>query len=104
MSDDEGVITKGPFKGKTIKFASSDRIEQFAYISSEFMEEIFDLMPGEYLISDESDVSDFTDAGSSNTYAIWARIKDHYNIDELEVSSGRFVEIFSEIARRRNPQ
>ena len=104
MSDDDHVIQKGPFKGKRITFASTERIAGFAQISGEFMEEICDLMPGEYLISDESDLRDFTHMGSSDTSALWARITSYYGIEEIEVGSGRFVDIFSVIARRREAQ
>lgn len=63
MSKDDKVLTRGPFKGKKITFASTERIEEFKEIASEFMREIFDLLPGEYLISDESDLHDFTEIG-----------------------------------------
>jgi len=104
MSDDDHVIRKGPFKGKKITFASTAQIEDLQQIANEFMEEIFDLLPGEYLISDESDLCDFTEMGSSDTSTIWAGITSHYGIKEFEVGSSRFVDIFTEIARRRKPQ
>ena len=71
MSKDDKVIARGRLKGKTITYASTERIEDFTRLSSEFMEQIFDLEPGEYLISDESDLLDFTDMGSSDTSVIW---------------------------------
>jgi len=104
MTDDDGIISRGRFRGKKIKYASTERIEEFADIASEVMMEIFDLLPGEYLISDESDVLDFTDFGSSDTSEIWQRIRETYGIEESDIGSGRFVNIFAEIARRRNIQ
>ena len=104
MSKGDGRIPSGRFKGKKITFASTERIEEFAHISSEFMEEIFELLPGEYAISDESDVRDFTEMGSSDTSEIWARIKEMYGVDNADVGSGRLASIFAEIARRRNVQ
>lgn len=104
MSNDDGVISRGRFKGKKITFASTERIEEFAQIASGFMEEIFELLPGDYIISDESDVSDFTGMESSDTSEIWKRISEVYGIEQSDVGSGRFVYIFAETARRRNIQ
>ena len=104
MSDDDDIISRERFRGKKIKYASTERIEEFAEIASEFMMEIFDFLPGEYLISDESDVADFTDFGSSDTSEIWQRIQESYDIEESDTGSSRLVDIFSEIAQRRNIQ
>jgi hypothetical protein len=104
MSNGDGVVSRGRFKGKKITFASTARVEELAQIASEFMAEIFDLLPGQYAISDESDVRDFTEMGSSDTSEIWTRIKEVYGVTNLDVTSGRLVDIFTEIARRRNPQ
>lgn len=104
MSKDDSIISKGRFKGKKIVFASTERIEELAQIATEFMEEIFDLLPGDYIISDESDVRDFTEMASSDTSGIWTRIKNVYGIEQSDVGSGRLVNIFDEISRRRNIQ
>ena len=104
MSKGDGVISRGRFKGKRITFASTVRIEEFAHISTEFMEEIFDLLTGEYAMSDESDIRDFTQMGSSDTPRVWARIRDIYGVDNSDVGSDRLVAIFAEISRRKNPQ
>ena len=103
MSNDR-VISKGRFKGRKIEFASTERIDEFARIADEFMEEIFELQAGEYLISDESDVCDFTEMGSADDSEIWKRIKRRFGLDKSDVGPGRFVNIFAEIARRRNVQ
>jgi hypothetical protein len=104
MSKGDWVISKGRFKGKRVKFAPSARVEEFAHISSEFMEEIFDLRPGDYAISDESDIRDFMEIGSSDTSRIWTRIKDVFGVDNSDVGSSRLVAIFAEISRRRTLQ
>ncbi len=104
MSNGNGVVSRGRFKGKKVTFASTARVEEFAQVASEFMGEIFDLLPGDYAISDESDIRDFTDMGSSDTSEIWRRIKEAYGVTNSDVTSGRLVDIFVEIARRRNPQ
>ena len=104
MSKDDKVITRGPFKGKKITYASRERIEGFAQLADEFMERIFDLEPGEYLITDESDVRDFTEMGSSDTSEIWKCIDESYGIVNADVRSGRLVDIFAEVAQRRSRQ
>ena len=104
MSKDDKRISHGPFKGKTVTFAPTARIEDFTALANEFMEEIFDLLPGEYLISDESDLRDFTEMGSSDTSELWKRIRVIYGIEAPDVDSGRLVNIFIGIARRRNVQ
>ena len=96
------MTTGDRFKGKTITYASTERIEAFTRLSDEFMERIFDLEPGEYLISDESDLLDFTDFGSSATTEIWKRITEAYGVSLADVRSERFVEIFAAICQRRN--
>jgi hypothetical protein len=80
------------------------KVESFAQLKDEFMTKIFDLGPGDYLITDESDLRDFTEMGSADTSKIWSSITEHYRIDRSDVGSERFVKIFSEIARRRSLQ
>lgn len=104
MSKDDKVITRGRFKGKTITFASTERIEEFAQLTNDFMEQVFDLEPGEYLITDESDLLDFTDMGSSDTSETWKHINEIYGVALANVGSERLVNIFTEITRRRNIQ
>lgn len=98
------MITRGRFKGKKITYASTERIAEFAQLSSEFMEQVFDLEPGEYLISDESDLLDFTDMESPDTAEIWKRITEIYCVSPADVGSERLMNIFTLIAQRRNVQ
>jgi hypothetical protein len=104
VSTDDRGISRDRFKGKKITFASTARIEGFTLLANDFMEEIFDLQRGEYLISDESDVLDFTEMGSSDTSEVWKRIKEIYGVELPDVGSGKLVNIFTEIARRRKLQ
>jgi hypothetical protein len=91
-------------KGKKIEFASSERIEEFRRIADDFMLEVFDFLPGEYLITDESSLRDFTEFGSSDTSPIWSRVTKIYSIEPTDVPSERFVDLFAEIAARKNLQ
>ena len=59
MSSSDKVIRSGPFKGKKITFASTDIVEEFKTIADDFMLDVFELEPGDYVISDESDMRDF---------------------------------------------
>ena len=104
MSKNEKRPTRGRFAGKKITFASMERIEAFGQLAGDFMGQVFDFLPGEYLISDESDLLDFTQMGSSDTSEIWTRITEVYGVSLPDVESERLVNIFTEIARRRNLQ
>jgi len=96
-------IKRGPFKGKKIEFAPTDRIERTREIANEFMFEIFDFNAGEYLLTDEASINDFTEIGSSDTAPIWSKIEIHYGITIEQVASNILVDIFDEILARRKP-
>ena len=104
MSKDDKRITRGRFAGKKITFASTERIEEFRQLASDFMGQVFYFLPGEYVISDESDLRDFMELGSSDTSEIWKRITEIYGVSLADVDSDRLVSIFTEITRRRNLQ
>ena len=74
------------------------------HVANEFMMEIFDILPGEYLIPDESSIRDYTEFGSSDTSEIWGRIRDAYSLEKSDVRSEVLVDIFAEIQARRNVQ
>jgi hypothetical protein len=61
-------------------------------------------LPGEYLITDESSLRDFTAFGSSETSLIWSNVTELYAIERADVPSERLVDIFAEIQARRNLQ
>ena len=97
------VSDRRPIKSRKITYAQTDRIEAYAKLAEEFMEDIFDLMPGEYFITDESDIRDFTELGSSDTSAIWKRIDEVFGVAS-DVVSGRLVDVLDAITRSRNVQ
>lgn len=51
-------VSSHELSGKT--FAPIDQVESFGVLVDEFVSSIFELEPGEYLITDESDLLDFT--------------------------------------------
>jgi hypothetical protein len=75
--------------GKKISFAPTDQVESFGVLVSDFMSSIFELEPGEHMITDESDLFDFTPLDSEDTTEIWARIGELYGIASSDVASER---------------
>lgn len=98
------TIKRGAFKGKKVTYASTGRIEEFRKLAGDFMMDVFDLLPGDYLITDKSSLRDFTDFGSSDTSPLWRRITETYGIRTTDVPSERIVDIFTEIQARRSAQ
>ena len=98
------IFKRGAFKGKKFELASTDRLEDFRGASADFMSKVFDFLPGDYLITDESSLRDFTDFASSDTSLIWGRITELYAIGKADVPSERLVDIFAVIQARRNIQ
>lgn len=60
MNKRDRVISSGPFKGKKVTFAPTTGVDLLTEISEDFMTKIFGLELGEYLITDESSLHDFT--------------------------------------------
>ena len=98
------TIKRGAFKGKKVTYASADRIEEFRELAADCVMELFDFLPGDYLITDESSLRDFTDFASSDTSPLWRRITEIYGVGKADVSSERLVDIFTEIQARRSVQ
>jgi hypothetical protein len=97
-------LPRDTFEGKQVTFAPTDRVDAYPEIATEFMSEIFELEPGDYLITDEADVLDFTPMDESDTTEIWHRIEAAYGITLAEAESGRLAVIFEAIANRRRVQ
>ena len=97
-------VKRGPLKGKKITYAATDRVDDYRELASDFMTEVFDFLPGDYLITDESTLHDFTDFGTSDTSQIWPRITETYAVDKSDVPSEKLADIFAAIQRRRSIQ
>jgi hypothetical protein len=89
------------FREKRITSASTDQVESFGELVNEFMSSIFQLEPDEHMITDKSDLLDFTPLDSSGTGAIWERIKEVYAIAPSDVGSERLISILATILQRR---
>ncbi len=97
MNNDSRIISSGPFKGKEIEFAPTSGVDMFIKISDEFMKKIFDFAPGEYLISDESSLHDFTGLNEWDLTDIRKKIQVVYDLDISDIESGNLLEIFKRI-------
>jgi hypothetical protein len=70
-------------------------------ISDEFMKKIFGFAPGEYLISDESSLHDFTGLNGWDLTDIREKIRDVYDLDISDIKSGDLLEIFKRIHNKK---
>ena len=91
-------------KPKRIEFAPAAQVDAFAKISDEFMLEICEFEPGDYLITDESELRDFASFGTFDTSAFWRRIGLRYGLSRSDVGSERLVRIFAAIESARRLQ
>jgi hypothetical protein len=102
MKEDKRIIKSGPFKGKRIEFASTAGVDRFQTISEDFMRRIFNFEPGEYLITDESSLRDFTGLDEVELTDIQKRILDFYSLDVSDIGPGNLLEIFKRIHYHRS--
>ena len=95
------IISRGPLKGKKIEFAPATGISRFRAISEDFMNKVFGLEPGEYLISDESNLHDFTGLDDVELPDIHKKIQEVYTIDVSDIKSKNLLEIFKRISHSK---
>jgi hypothetical protein len=98
------ILPSDTFDGKPVTLAETDVIDTYPQVAIAFMSEIFELDPGDYLITDEADLLGFTPLDESDTTEIWARIENAYGITESDVGSSLLIRIFEEIEKRRRTQ
>ncbi|MDI6890212.1 MAG: hypothetical protein QMC83_04645 [Thermodesulfovibrionales bacterium] len=102
MSEDDKIIQSSPFKGKKIEFAPTTGVDMFLEIADDFMRRIFDFEPGEYLITDESSLFDFTGLDEMEIPDIHKKIQDVYDLDVSDIPSGKLLGIFMRIHWQRS--
>jgi hypothetical protein len=95
------VLPAGTFEGKAVTLAETDGVEAYSQLAAEFMSQIFGLDAGDYLITDETELLDFTPFAESDTTEIWARIENEYGIGKSDVGSRLLLRIFEAISKRR---
>jgi len=97
--EEERIIPSGPFKGKKIEFAPTTGVDMFWDIAEDFMQKVFDLEPGDYLITDESSLHDFTGFGVE-LEDLQRKIRELYDVDVSDLKSGNLLDIFTRIYHR----
>lgn len=100
MPEDDKMIPGGPLKGKKIELAPTTGIDMFWDIAVDFMERIFHFAPGEYLITDESSLWDFTGVDDMEIADVHEKIQKIYDLDVSDLQSGNLLDIFLRIHRR----
>jgi hypothetical protein len=65
------------------------------------MKKIFDFEPGNYLITDESSLHDFTGLDEMKFTDIHKKIQDVFDVDVSDIVSGNLLEIFTRIHHRK---
>lgn len=97
-------VESGPLKGRRIELASASRVEAAGQIAVQIMLEVLELEVGDYLITDESLLTDFTGYGSSDAESCWKLVESIFAVSRAEVGSDNLAEIFETIMAKRNPQ
>lgn len=95
-------LKDGPFKGMLILPPLIKGVDSFLHISIPFMKKIFDLESEEYLISDESRISDFIEFGTCDVAPIMRKIEKVYGIRLPESHKGNLLEIFRMVDRNKD--
>ena len=91
------VIQAGPFKGKRIEMAPASRLALVRDVADDFMRQVFEMEPGDYLITDDSSLFDFAGPGDAALKEICARIRQVYDLDVSGIPNGNLVDIFVRI-------
>ncbi len=76
----------------------------FRSFADEFMQEIFCMEPGSYLITDESSLRDFQGVEDLELPDILRKIREVYGVDVSDIVSGNLVEVFARIHRNTSGQ
>ena len=100
MSDHWKPVPNDQFKGMKFELAPTNGVDLFWEIAEDFMQRIFDLAPGEYLITDESSLHDFT-GFDVEIEDLHQQIRDAYDLDVSDIDSGNLFEVFQRIHHGR---
>lgn len=92
-------INRDRFKNAEFECAPTDNIDLFEEIRIEFMEDIFEMSDGTYLLTDESTLSDMLMDYSEEE--IKDKIMKKYEIDLEDVGNTLLCHLFSQIHRKQ---
>ena len=98
---DEHIISDSPFKGRKIELADTTYVSIFDAIAEEFMRVVFEMEPEDYLITDESTLSDFICFFDGNMAPVYKRIGGAYGLAEADLSSENLHEIFAVVHKMK---
>ncbi len=95
-----------PFKDKKFEFASTAGVDMFQTIAEDFMKRIFGFAPGDYLITDESNLFDFENqplfkdkTGYLSESELKRRVKAEFGLTVTDFESGNLLGLFRRIHR-----
>ncbi len=97
-------VSRDVLSGRRITFAPTDQVTSFGVLVDDFRSSIFEPEPGEHMITEESDLLDFTPFDSSDAAEIWATINELYGIGRSDAGSERLVAILVVIQKKRGLQ
>jgi hypothetical protein len=92
MNKSGKVLPRDPFKGKGIELAPTEELDMFRSLAEEFMEAIFCMEPGSYLITDESSLRDFKGVEELELPDMHRRVREVYGVDVSDIVSGNLVQ------------
>jgi acyl-CoA hydrolase len=102
------LMRKAAREGR-VEMAPAEAVENYQEVADQFMQRIFGLEPGDYMISDLSSLSDFCSFGSSpEERDEWMKpvsqtIREVYGITVTDRRT-YLVDVFREIANRQSGQ
>lgn len=79
---------------KKITHAPTEGVDSMERVMIHFMKEIFELERGDYFITDEARLLDFTDFGSGDVRPIFDKIYEAYGVDVSSVPKGNLLDVF----------
>ncbi len=101
MTDEEYIVPDGPLKGHKVELAAQTYVNIFDAIAEEFMRKVFEMEPEDYLITDESRLSDFVCFFDRDLAPVYRKIEGEYGLAEADLPSTNLHEIFALIHRRK---
>jgi len=97
MDETDNGTHSEPSDDEKVEFASTTGVDMFAEIAGEFMVSIFGLEPGDYIITDESSLTDFVGMDQMELPDMQKKVREMYSIDVSDLRFGNLVQIFTRI-------
>lgn len=101
MTDEEYIVPDWPLNGSKVELAAQTYVSVFEAIAEEFMRNVFEMEPEDYLITDESRLSDFVCFFDRDLAPVYRKIEDVYGLAEADLPSTNLHEIFGLIHKTK---